>query len=223
MSHFHLPEGPQIWMTFYFYFLHSVENEKIVLFMLFRPKITHSFVLGWNLKRNPVETPNEMPQFTVLEGPQIWMTFYFYFFHSVDNEIIVSFKFFRPKIIHSYIRVWNFKRNPKRNVLKPQNEMYKIRKIVHLHSRFSNETLKGRKFEWLFTFIFFHSVDNEIIVSFNFFRLKIIHSYIRVWNFKRNPVETPKEMSHFHLLEGPQIWMTIYFNFFHSVENELIV
>jgi hypothetical protein len=74
--------GPQIWMTFCFYFFHSVENEKIVSFKFFRPKITHSFVLGWNFKRNLVETPNE--------GPQIWMTFYFNFFHSVDNEIIVQ-------------------------------------------------------------------------------------------------------------------------------------
>jgi hypothetical protein len=207
MSHFHLPEGPQIWMTFYFYFLHSVENEKIVLFMLFRPKITHSFVLGWNLKRNPVETPNEMPQFPVLEGPQIWMTFYFYFFHSVDNEIIVSFKFIRPKIIHSYIRVWNFKRNP----VETPKEM------SHFH------LLEGPQIWMTIYFYFFHSVDNEIIVSFKLFRPKITHSFVLGWNFKRNLVETPNEMPHFPVLEVPQTWMTFYFNFFHSVENETIV
>jgi hypothetical protein len=83
--------------------------------------------------------------------------------------------------------------------------------------------LKGRKFEWLFIFIFFHSVDNEIIVSFKFFQPKIIHLYIYVWNFNRNPVETLKEMSHFHLLEGQQIWMTFYFYFFRGVDNEIIV
>jgi cellulose synthase/poly-beta-1,6-N-acetylglucosamine synthase-like glycosyltransferase len=83
--------------------------------------------------------------------------------------------------------------------------------------------LKERKFEWLFVFIFFHYVDNEIIVSFKFFQPKIIHLYIYVWNFKRNPVETPKEISHFPLLAWSQIWMTFYFNFFHSVEKEKIV
>jgi hypothetical protein len=88
-----------------------------------------------------------------------------------------------------YIRTYVFEISNE-TLLKPQK---KCRIFIYM---------KGRKFEWLFTFIFFHSVDNEIIVSFNFFRLKIIHSYIRVWNFKRNPVETPKEMSHFHLLEG---------------------
>jgi hypothetical protein len=76
--------------------------------------------------------------------------------------------------------------------------------------------------DYLFLF-FFHSVDNEIIVSFKFFQPKIIHLYIYVWNFTRNPVETPKEMSHFHLLEGRQIWMTFYFYFFHIVDNEIIV
>jgi hypothetical protein len=135
-------------MTIYFYFFHSVVNEKIVSFKLFRPKITHSFVLDWNFKRNPVETPNEKPHFPVLEGPQIWMTLYFYFFDSVENEKIVSFKLFRPKITYSFVLGWNF---------------------------------------------------------------------------KRNLVETPNEMPHFPVREWPQIWMTIYFNFFHSVENELIV
>jgi hypothetical protein len=72
--------GRKFEWLFIFIFFYSVENEKIVSFKLFRPKITHSFVLGWNLKGNPVETPNEMPQFPVLEMPQIWMTVYFYFF-----------------------------------------------------------------------------------------------------------------------------------------------
>jgi hypothetical protein len=119
MSHFHVLEGLPIWMTFYFYFFHSVDNEIIVSFKFFRPKIINSYVLGWNLKRklgwnfklNLVETPNGMSHFHVLEGLPIWMTFYFYFFHSVDNEIIVSFKFFRPKIINSYVLGWNLKRN----------------------------------------------------------------------------------------------------------------
>jgi hypothetical protein len=122
-----------------FLFFHSVDNEIIVSFKFFRPKIRHSYINVWNFKRNPVETPKEMSHFHLLEGPQIWMTFYFYFFHSIDNEVIVSFKFFRPKIIHSYILGWNL---------------------------------------------------------------------------KRNPVETPNEISHFHVLEGPQIWMTIYIYFF---------
>jgi hypothetical protein len=128
-----------LYVFFFYYFFHSVENEKIVSFKFFRPKITRSFVLGWNFKRNLVETPNEMPHFHVLEGPQIWMTFYFYFFHSLDMDIIVSFKFFRPKIIHSYIHVWNFKRNP----LKPQK---KCRIFIYL---------KCRKFVCLIILIFF--------------------------------------------------------------------
>jgi hypothetical protein len=132
----------------FLFFFHTIDNEVIVSFKFFRPKIIHSYILGWNLKRNPVETPNEISHFHVLEGPQIWMTFYFYFFHSVENEKIVSFKFFRPKITHSFILGWNCK-----------------------------------------------------------------------WNL----VETPNEMLHFHVLEGPQIWMTFYFNFFHSVDNEIIV
>jgi hypothetical protein len=90
MPHFQVLEGSQIWMTFYFNFFHSVEKEKIVSSMFFRPKIIHSYVLGWNFKQNLVETPNEMPHFHVFEGSQIWMTFYFDFFHSVDNEIVVE-------------------------------------------------------------------------------------------------------------------------------------
>ena len=105
-------KGRKFEWLFTFIFFHSVDNEIIVSFKLFRPKITHSFVLGWNFKRNLVETPNEMPHFHVLEGLEIWMTIYFFFFHSVDNEIIVSFKFIRPKIICSYLHIWSFRRNP---------------------------------------------------------------------------------------------------------------
>jgi hypothetical protein len=207
MSHFHVLEGPQIWMTFYFYFFHSIDNEIIVSFKFFRPKIIHSYVLGWNFKLNLVETPNGMSHFHVLEGLQIWMTFYFYFFHSVDNEIIVSFKFFRPKIINSYVLGWNFKRN----LVETPNGM------SHFH------VLEGPQIWMTFYFIFFHSIDNEVIVSFKFFRPKIIHSYILGWNFKGNLVETPNEMSHFNVLEGLPIWMTFCFYFFHNVDNEIIV
>jgi hypothetical protein len=208
MSDFHLLEWPQICMSFFFYyFFHSVENEKIVSFKFFRPKITRSFVLGWNFKRNPVETPNEMPHFHVLEGPQIWMTFYFYFFHSLDMDIIVSFKFFRPKITHSFVLDWNFKRNP----VETPKEMSDF----HL--------LEWPQICMSFYFYFFHSVENEKIVSLKFFRPKIIHSFVVGWNFKRNPVETPNEMPHFHVLEGPQIWMTFYFYFFHSIDVDIIV
>jgi hypothetical protein len=191
---FHLLEGPQICLTFYFYFFHSVENVKIASFKFFRPKITHSFVLGWNFKRNHVETPNEIPHFHVLEGPQTWMTFYFNFFHGLDKDIIVSFKFFRPKIIHSYIHVWNFKRNP----VETPNEMSDF----HL--------FEGPEICLTFYFYFFHSVENEKIASFKFFRPKITHSFVLGWNFKRNLVETPNEMPHFHVLEGPQFeWLFI--------------
>jgi hypothetical protein len=207
MSHFRVLEGPQIWMTFYFYFFHSVDNEVIVSFKFFRPKIIHSYVLGWNFKLNLVETPNGMSHFHVLEGLPIWMTFYFYFFHSVDNEIIVSFKFFRPKILHLYIHVWNLKGN----LVETPNGM------SHFH------VLEGLQIWMTFYFYFFHNGDNEIIVSFKFFRPEIIHSYALGWNFKRNLVEIPNEMSHFRVLEGPQIWMTFYFYFFHSVDNEVIV
>jgi hypothetical protein len=206
MSNFHLLEGRQIWMTFYFYFFHSVENEKIVSFKFFQRKITHSFVLVWNFKRNLVETPNEMPHFRVLEGLQIWMTFYFNFFHSVDNEIIVevSSSIGRKLYIRTYsVEIQN------ETPLKPQ-----MKYCIFMY-------LKGRKFEWLF--FFFQSLDNEIIVSFKFFRKKITHSFVLGWNFNRNPVETLKEMSHFHLLEGQQIWMTFYIYLFRGVDNEIIV
>jgi hypothetical protein len=109
-----------------------------------------------------------------------------------------------------YIRTYVFEISNE-TLLKPQK---KCRIFIYL---------KGRKFEWLFTFIFFHSVDNEIIVSFKLFRPKITHSFVLGWNFKRNLVETPNEMPHFPVLEVPQTWMTFYFNFFHSVENETIV
>jgi hypothetical protein len=196
-----------LYVFFFYYFFHSVENEKIVSFKFFRPKITRSFVLGWNFKRNLVETPNEMPHFHVLEGPQIWMTFYFYFFHSLDMDIIVSFKFFRPKITHSFVLDWNFKRNP----VETPKEMSDF----HL--------LEWPQICMSFYFYFFHSVENEKIVSLKFFRPKIIHSFVVGWNFKRNPVETPNEMPHFHVLEGPQIWMTFYFYFFHSIDVDIIV
>jgi hypothetical protein len=156
----------------------------------------------WNTKWNIAFSGTNLN-----EGPQIWMTIYFYFFHSVDNEIIVSFKFFRPKIIHSYIHVWNFKRNP----VETPKEM------SHFH------LLDGPQIWMTFYFYFFHSVENEKIVSFNFFRPKITHSFVLGWNFKRNLVETPNGMPHFHVHEGPKIWMTFYFNFFHSVDNEIIV
>jgi hypothetical protein len=204
---FHLLEGPQICLTFYFYFFHSVENVKIASFKFFRPKITHSFVLGWNFKRNHVETPNEIPHFLVLEWPQTWMTFYFNFLHSLDKDIIVSFKFFRPKIIHSYIHVWNFKRNP----VETPNEMSDF------------YLFEGPEICMSFYFYFFHSVENEKIVSFKFFRPKITHSFVLGWNFERNLVETPNEMPHFHVLEGPPIWMTFYFNFFHGLDKDIIV
>jgi hypothetical protein len=96
---------------FIFIFFRSVDNETIVSFKFFEPKITHLYIYVWNFKRNPIETPKEMSHFHLLEGPQIWMTFCFYFFHSVENEKIVSFKFFRPKITHSFVLGWNFKRN----------------------------------------------------------------------------------------------------------------
>jgi hypothetical protein len=189
-------------MTIFFFF-QSLDKEIIVSFKFFRKKITHSFVLGWNFNRNPVETLKEMSHFHLLEGQQIWMTFYIYLFRGVDNEIIVSFKFFRLKVLHSYlVEISN------ETSLKPQ---MKCRNFMFLI---------GRKVEWLFFFFFFHffsSIDNEtpnVIVSFKFFRPKIIHSYILGWNLKRNPVETPDEISHFHVLEGPQIWMTIYIYFF---------
>jgi hypothetical protein len=207
MSHFRVLEGPQIWMTFYFNFFHSVDNEVIVSFKFFRLKILHLYILVWNFKRNLVETPNGMSHFHVLEGLQIWMTFYFYFIHSVDNEIIVSFKFFRPKIIHSYVLGWKFKRN----LVETPNGM------SHFHA------LEGLQSWMTFYFYFSHSVDNEVIVSFKFFRPKIIHSYVLGWKFKRNLVETPKGMSHFPALEGLQSWMTFYFYFSHSVDNEVIV
>jgi hypothetical protein len=140
--------GRKFEWVFIFIFFHSLDNEIIVSFKFFRPKIIHSLVLGWNFKRNPIETPNESPHFHVLEGPKIWMTLYFNFFHSVDNEIVVSFKFFRPKIIPSFVLGWNF---------------------------------------------------------------------------KRNLVETPNGMPHFHVLEGLQIWMNFNFNFFHSVDYEILV
>jgi hypothetical protein len=145
--------------------------------------------------------------FMYLKGRKFEWLFIFIFFHSVDNEIIVSFKFFQPKIIHLYIYGWNFTRNP----VETPKEM------SHFHLR------EGRQIWMTFYFYFFQSVENEKIVSFKFFQPKIIHLYIYVWNFTRNPVETPKEMSHFHLLEGRQIWMTFYFYFFHSVDNEIIV
>jgi hypothetical protein len=199
MPHFPVLEVPQIWMTIYFNFFHSVENEtNCIRFKFYWPKIIHSYIVGWNFKRNLVDTPKEMSHFHLPEGPQIWMTFYFYFLHSVENEKIVLFMLFRPKITHSFVLGWNLKRNP----VETPNEMPQF------------TVLEGPQIWMTFYFYFFHSVDNEIIVSFKFFRPKIIHSYIRVWNFKRNPVETPKEMSHFHLHEGPQIWMTIYFYFF---------
>jgi hypothetical protein len=137
-----------------------------------------------------------MSHFHLLEGQQIWMTFYFYLFRGV-NEIIVSFKFFRLKVLHSYLVEISNETSLKLQ-MKCCNFMFLI----------------GRKVKWLFFFNFFHSIDNEVIVSFKFFRPKIIHSYILGWNLKRNPVETPNEISHFHVLEGPQIWMTIYIYFF---------
>jgi hypothetical protein len=157
---------------FIYYFLHSIDNEIIVSFKFFRPKILHLYIHVWNLKGNLVETPNGMSHFHVLEGLQIWMTFYFYFFHSVDNEIIVSFKFFRPKIIHSYA----LGRNLKRNLVETPNEMSHFR------------VLERPQIWMTFYFIFFHSVDNEVIVSFKFFRLKILHLNVHFWNLKRNLV-----------------------------------
>jgi hypothetical protein len=145
----------------------------------------------------PLKPLKEMSHFHLLEGQQIWMTFYFYFFRGVDNEIIVSFKFFRLKVLHSYLVEISNETSLKLQ-MKCCNFMFLI----------------GRKVKWLFFFNFFHSIDNEVIVSFKFFRPKIIHSYILGWNLKRNPVETPNEISHFHVLEGPQIWMTIYIYFF---------
>jgi hypothetical protein len=133
-------KGRKFEWIFIFIFFHTIDNEVIVSFKFFRPKIIHSYILGWNLKRNPVETPKETSHFHVLEGPQIWKTFYFYFFHSVENEKIVSFKFFRPKITHSFILGWNCKWN----LVETPNEMLAF-------SRY----LKGRKFEWLFILIFF--------------------------------------------------------------------
>jgi hypothetical protein len=138
--------------------------------------------------------------FMYLKGRKFEWLFIFIFFHSVDNEITVSFKFYRPKIIHSYIHVWNFKRNP-----------------VETPKEMSHFTWRA------FYFHFFHSVENEKIASFKFFRPKITKLFVLDWNFKRNHVETPKEMPHFRVVEGPQIWMTFYFNFFHSVDNEIIV
>jgi hypothetical protein len=154
----------------------------------------------WNPKWNAA-----LPRFGRL---QIWMTFYFNFFHSVDNEIIVevsssigqNYTFVQTRLKFKTKPRWN----PKWNIA------------------FSCTWKAANLNDYLFLF-FFHSVDNEIIVSFKFFQPKIIHLYIYVWNFTRNPVETPKEMSHFHLLEGRQIWMTFYFYFFHSVDNEIIV
>jgi hypothetical protein len=182
-------------MTFYFNFFHSVDNEVIVSFKFFRLKILHLYIHVWNFKRNLVETPNGMSHFHVLEGLQIWMTFYFYFFHSVDNEIIVSFKFFRPKILHLYIHVWNLKGN----LVETPNGM------SHFHA------LEGLQSWMTFYFYFIHSVDNEIIVSFKFFRPKIIHSYVLGWKFKRNLVETPNGMSHFHVLKGCKVeWLFIF-------------
>jgi hypothetical protein len=145
--------------------------------------------------------------FMYLKGQNLNEYFFFIFFHSVDNEIIVSFKFFQPKIIHLYIYVWNFKRNP----VETPKEM------SHFH------LLEGPQIWMTFYFYFFHSIENEKIVSFKLFRPKITHSFVLGWNFKRNLVETPNEMPHFHVLEGPQIWMNFYFNFFHSVDNEIIV
>jgi hypothetical protein len=145
--------------------------------------------------------------FMYLKGRKFEWLFIFIFFHSVDNEIIVSFKFFQRKIIHLYIYVWNFTRNP----VETPKEMSNF----HL--------LEGRQIWMTFYFYFFHSVENEKIVSFKFFQRKITHSFVLVWNFKRNLVETPNEMPHFRVLEGLQIWMTFYFNFFHSVDNEIIV
>jgi hypothetical protein len=145
--------------------------------------------------------------FMYLKGRKFEWLFIFIFFHSVDNEIIVSFKFFQPKIIHLYIYVWNFKRNP----VETPKEM------THFH------LLEGLQIWMTFYFYFFHGVENEKIVSFKLFRPKITHSLALGWNFKRNLVETPNEMPHFHVLEGPQIWMNFYFNFFHSVDNEIIV
>jgi hypothetical protein len=208
MSHFHLLEGRQIWMTFYFYFFQSVENEKIVSFKFFRPKITHSFVLGWNFKRNLRWNPKWNAALSRFGRPQIWMTFYFNFFHSVDNEIIVEVSSSIGRKL--YIRT-NSVEIQNETPLKPQ-----MKYCIFMY-------LKGRKFEWLFIYFFFQSLDNEIIVSFKFFRPKITHSFVLGWNFNRNPVETLKEMSHFHLLEGQQIWMTFYFYFFRGVDNEIIV
>jgi hypothetical protein len=71
MSHFRVLEGPQIWITFYFIFFHSVDNEVIVSFKLFRPKMKHSYILSLNFEGNLVETPNGMSHFHVLEGLQI--------------------------------------------------------------------------------------------------------------------------------------------------------
>jgi hypothetical protein len=184
-------------MTFYFNFFHSVDNEIIVSFNSFGRKLY--------LRSYSVEISNETPLkhqikyriFKYLMGRKFECLFILIFFHILDNEIIVLFKFFRPKIIHSFVLGWNFKRN----TIETQNE------TPHFH------VLEGPKIWMTFYFNFFHSVDNEIIVSFKFFRPKIMPSFVLGWNFKRNPVETPNEMPHFHVLEGPQIWMTIYFYF----------
>jgi hypothetical protein len=138
--------------------------------------------------------------FMYLKGRKFEWLFIFIFFHSVDNEITVSFKFYRPKIIHSYIQVWNFKRNP-----------------VETPKEMSHFTWRA------FYFHFFHSVENEKIASFKFFRPKITKLFVLDWNFKRNHVETPKRNAALSCCWRPQIWMTFYFNFFYSLDNEIIV
>jgi hypothetical protein len=85
-----------------------------------------------------------MSHFHLLEGQQIWMTFYIYLFRGVDNEIIVSFKFFRLKVLHSYlVEISN------ETSLKPQ---MKCRNFMFLI---------GRKVEWLFIFLFFFMYSNR--------------------------------------------------------------
>jgi hypothetical protein len=147
-----------------------------------------------------------MSHFHLHEGSQIWMTFYFYFFHSVENEKIVLFKLFWPKITH-----YTFVHSRLKFEMKPD---WHPKRNVAFSFTWRAANLND------FLYLFFQSVENEKIVSFKLFRPKIKHSFVHGWNLKRNPVETPNEMPHFPVLEGPQIWMTFYFNFFRSVHNE---
>jgi hypothetical protein len=73
-SHIYLNGRKFEWLFIFIFFI--VENEKIVLFMLFRPK---SYSLGW-FETKPRWNPKWNAAISVLEGPQIWMTIYFYFF-----------------------------------------------------------------------------------------------------------------------------------------------